>query len=131
MKSSGRGMCWTPNRVARARRQPRRYPPDGSTNRCFPISGHGDHVIVLNAAKFRLTAGRKTEGLSPAQRLSGGLTTVVAKKVRAVRPARMIYDAVRNASQDKLGKHMLRKLRVYPATSTPTRPDPGGPVLAK
>jgi len=87
-------------------------------------------VIVLNAAKLRLT-GRK-EDQKVYHRHSGypgGLTTVVAKKVRAVRPARMIYDAVAGMlPKTKLGKHMLRKLQCTPATSTPPGPDPGGPV---
>ena len=86
-----------------------------------PFLDTGDHVIVLNAAKLRLT-GRK-EDQKVYHRHSGypgGLTTVVAKKVRAVRPARMIYDAVAGMlPKTKLGKHMLRKLRVYPGDKHP------------
>jgi large subunit ribosomal protein L13 len=86
-----------------------------------PFLDTGDHVIVLNAAKLRLT-GRK-EDQKVYHRHSGypgGLSTVVAKKVRAVRPARMIYDAVAGMlPKTKLGKHMLRKLRVYPGDKHP------------
>ncbi|MGO9093891.1 MAG: 50S ribosomal protein L13 [Bryobacteraceae bacterium] len=86
-----------------------------------PFLDTGDHVIVLNAAKLRLT-GRK-EDQKVYRRHSGypgGLSTVVAKKVRAVRPTRLIYDAVAGMlPKTKLGKHMLRKLRVYPGDKHP------------
>jgi large subunit ribosomal protein L13 len=86
-----------------------------------PFLDTGDHVIVVNAAKVRLT-GRKEE-----QKLyrrhsgyPGGLSQVGAAKVRATRPARLVYEAVAGMlPKTKLGKQMLRKLRVYPADKHP------------
>ncbi len=86
-----------------------------------PFLDTGDHVIVLNAAKVRLT-GRK-EDQKVYRRHSGypgGLSEVSAKKVRATRPTRLIYEAVAGMlPKTKLGKHMLRKLRVYPGDKHP------------
>jgi large subunit ribosomal protein L13 len=81
----------------------------------------GDHVIVINAEKVRLT-GRKDD-----QKLyrrhsgyPGGLSEVGAKKVRATRPARMVEQAVAGMlPKTKLGKQMYRKLKVYAGDKHP------------
>jgi large subunit ribosomal protein L13 len=81
----------------------------------------GDHVIVINAAKIRLT-GRKEE-----QKLyrhhtgyPGGLVEVGAQKVRATRPAKMIEQAIAGMlPKTKLGKQMYRKLKVYAGPKHP------------
>jgi large subunit ribosomal protein L13 len=86
-----------------------------------PFLDTGDHVIVINAAKVRLT-GRKDE-----QKLyrhhtgyPGGLIEIGAKKVRATRPTRMIEDAVSGMlPKNKLGKQMYRKLKVYAGDKHP------------
>jgi large subunit ribosomal protein L13 len=86
-----------------------------------PFLDTGDHVIVINAAKVRLT-GRKEE-----QKLyrrhsgyPGGLTEVQARKVRATHPARMVEDAISGMlPKTKLGKQMYRKLKVYPGDRHP------------
>jgi len=75
---------------------------------------------------MRLTAGRKTRrsitGTAAIRRVNDRRREESARRA----PARMIYDAVAGMlPKTKLGKHMLRKLRVYPATSTPPGPDPG------
>ncbi len=86
-----------------------------------PFMDTGDHVIILNAAKVRLT-GRKEE-----QKLyrrhsgyPGGLVEVSARKMRATRPVKMLEEAVAGMlPKTKLGKHMIRKLRVYPGDRHP------------
>jgi large subunit ribosomal protein L13 len=86
-----------------------------------PFLDTGDHVIVINAAKVRLT-GRKDE-----QKLyrhhtgyPGGLVEIGARKVRATRPTRMIEDAVSGMlPKNKLGKQMYRKLKVYAGDKHP------------
>jgi large subunit ribosomal protein L13 len=81
----------------------------------------GDHVIVINAAKVRLT-GRK-ESQKVYRRHSGypgGLIQVGAQKVRATRPTRMIEDAIAGMlPKTKLGKQMYRKLKVYAGDKHP------------
>jgi len=81
----------------------------------------GDHVIVINAAKVRLT-GRKD-----AQKLyrrhtgyPGGLIEVGAQKMRATRPAHMVEQAIAGMlPKTKLGKQMYRKLKVYAGDKHP------------
>jgi large subunit ribosomal protein L13 len=80
-----------------------------------PFLDTGDHVIVLNAAKVRLT-GRKEEQKVYRRHSGypGGLVEVAARKVRATRPHKLVEDAIAGMlPKTKLGKHMLRKLRVY------------------
>jgi len=86
-----------------------------------PFLDTGDHVVVVNAAKVRLT-GRKEE-----QKLyrrhsgyPGGLTETGARVVRATRPERMIEEAIQGMlPKTKLGKQMYRKLQVYAGPKHP------------
>jgi large subunit ribosomal protein L13 len=86
-----------------------------------PFIDTGDHVVVVNAAKVKLT-GRKDE-----QKIyrsftgyPGGLVETGAKKVRAVRPQRMIEDAIFGMlPKTKMGKQMYRKLKVYAGDKHP------------
>ena len=75
----------------------------------------GDHVVIVNAAKVRLT-GRKEEQ-KVYQRHSGypgGLREDRAKVVRATKPVRLMEEAVRGMlPKSKLGDAMFRKLKVY------------------
>jgi large subunit ribosomal protein L13 len=89
--------------------------------RFTPFLDMGDHVIVVNAAKVRLT-GRKEEQ-KVYQRHSGrpgGLVEVGVRKVRAVHPARVVEQAVAGMlPKTKLGKQMYRKLHVYAGPKHP------------
>jgi large subunit ribosomal protein L13 len=75
----------------------------------------GDHVVVVNAARVKMT-GRKEE-----QKLyryhsgyEGGLREERAKDVRQKNPARLVEEAVRGMlPKTKLGEAMWRKLKVY------------------
>lgn len=86
-----------------------------------PFLDTGDHVIVINAAKVHLT-GRKEE-----QKVyrhftgyPGGLVETGIKKVRAARPARIVEQAIAGMlPKTKLGKQMVRKLRVYAGDKHP------------
>lgn len=86
-----------------------------------PFLDTGDHVVVVNAAKVRLT-GRK-EDQKVYRRHSGypgGLKEVSARKVRASRPERLVEEAVSGMlPKTKLGKHMIRKLKVYAGEKHP------------
>ena len=86
-----------------------------------PFLDTGDHVIVVNAAKVRLT-GRKEEQ-KKYRRFTGypgGLVEVGAKRLRAERPTQMVKEAVAGMlPKTKLGKQMLRKLRVYAGDKHP------------
>ncbi len=81
----------------------------------------GDHVIVINAAKIRLT-GRKEEQKVYTRHSGypGGLTQVGAAKMRATRPAKMVEQAIAGMlPKTKLGKQMYRKLKVYAGDKHP------------
>ena len=86
-----------------------------------PFLDTGDHVIVINAAKVRLTG--KKEDLKIYRRFTGypgGLVEVGARRMRATRPARMVEDAIAGMlPKTKLGKQMFRKLRVYAGDKHP------------
>jgi large subunit ribosomal protein L13 len=86
-----------------------------------PFLDTGDHVVVVNAAKVRLT-GRKEEQKIYRRHSGypGGLTEIQARKVRAVRPERMVEEAVQGMlPKTKLGKQMYRKLQVYAGPKHP------------
>src|SRR6266849_2820694 len=86
-----------------------------------PYLDTGDHVVVVTAAKVRLT-GRKEEQKIYRRHSGypGGLTETSARKVRAARPTRMIEEAVQGMlPKSKLGKRMYRKLQVYAGPKHP------------
>ena len=80
-----------------------------------PFLDTGDHVIVINAAKVRLT-GRKEENkvYRHFTGYPGGLVEKSFQRVRAERPIRIVEDAIQGMlPKTKLGKQMYRKLQVY------------------
>ena len=80
-----------------------------------PFLDTGDHVIVINAEKVRLT-GRKEEDKMYRHFTGypGGLVEKSLKRVRAERPVRIVEDAISGMlPKTKLGKQMYRKLKVY------------------
>jgi large subunit ribosomal protein L13 len=86
-----------------------------------PFLDTGDHVVILNVAKVKLT-GRKDEQ-KIYQRHSGypgGLREDRAKIVRASQPVRLMEEAVRGMlPKSKLGDAMYRKLKVYATDKHP------------
>jgi large subunit ribosomal protein L13 len=80
-----------------------------------PFLDTGDHVIVINADKVRLT-GRKEEKkvYRHFTGYPGGLVEKSFKRVRAERPMRIVEQAIQGMlPKTKLGKQMYRKLKVY------------------
>ena len=80
-----------------------------------PFLDTGDHVIVINANKVKLT-GRKED--SKVYRhftgYPGGLVETTFKRVRETRPTRIVEEAIQGMlPKTKLGKQMYRKLKVY------------------
>ena len=86
-----------------------------------PYIDTGDHVIVVNAAKVKLTGNKEEQKLYRRHSgYPGGLTETSARKVRASRPTRMVEEAVQGMlPKSKMGKQMYRKLQVY---AGPTHP---------
>ena len=81
----------------------------------------GDHVIIINAAKIRLTGNKESQKLYRHHTgYPGGLVEVGAQKMRATRPAKMIEHAIAGMlPKNKLGKQMYRKLKVYAGDKHP------------
>jgi large subunit ribosomal protein L13 len=81
----------------------------------------GDHVIVVNAAKVRLT-GRKLEQ-KKAYRHSGypgGLKATSYATLLAERPSRAVERAVKGMlPHNRIGRQMLTKLKVYDGPTHP------------
>ena len=86
-----------------------------------PFIDTGDHVVVINADKVRLT-GNKEEDKNYYRHTGypGGLKTTTAKKMRQARPERMIELAIQGMlPKSKMGKQMYRKLNVYAGPKHP------------
>ena len=81
----------------------------------------GDHVIVVNAAKVVLTAGKADKQV--AYRHSGypgGLKQRSYADLMATRPEEVVRKAVRGMlPKGPLGRRMLRKLKVYAGPQHP------------
>jgi large subunit ribosomal protein L13 len=80
-----------------------------------PFLDTGDHVIVINAEKVRLT-GRKGENkvYRHFTGYPGGLVETNVQRVREKRPTRIVEEAIQGMlPKTKLGKQMFRKLKVY------------------
>ena len=81
----------------------------------------GEFVIITNAGQVAMT-GRKGE-----QKLKmrysgypGGLKAQTYNQVREQAPERLIEDAVRRMMpKNRLGRHMLDKLKIYEGTDHP------------
>ena len=86
-----------------------------------PFLDTGDHVIVVNAHKIRLTGAKEDQKMYRSHSgYPGGLREETAKRVRSTRPARMVELAIQGMlPKNKLGKQMYRKLNVY---AGPTHP---------
>ena len=75
----------------------------------------GDHVIIVNCAKVRLT-GKKLEQKMYRYHTGyiGGLKETQYKKLMAEKPAFAGYNAVQGMlPKNSLGRKMIKKLRVY------------------
>ncbi|HET7441166.1 MAG TPA: 50S ribosomal protein L13 [Terriglobales bacterium] len=80
-----------------------------------PFLDTGDHVVIVNAEKVRLT-GVKTEQKKYQHYTGypGGLRTEDLRKRFARKPELVIEDAiVRMLPKTKLGRHMASKLKIY------------------
>ena len=75
----------------------------------------GDHVVIINAAKVRLTGNKETEKIYTSYSgYVGGQKVETPKKIRARRPELLIERAVRGViPHNRLGRAQFHKLKVY------------------
>jgi large subunit ribosomal protein L13 len=82
----------------------------------------GDFVVVINAAKIKVTGNRLEEKMYVRHSMyaGAGLKQVPLKKVLAHRPERAIREAVWGMiPHGSLGRHMITKLKVYGGNEHP------------
>jgi large subunit ribosomal protein L13 len=86
-----------------------------------PFLDTGDHVVIVNAEKVRLTVSKEDQKLYRTHSgYPGGLKEVQARKMRQRRPERMLELAIQGMlPKSKLGKTMYRKLNVYAGPKHP------------
>ncbi len=86
-----------------------------------PFLDTGDHIVVINAEKVRLTGQKEEDKLYRRHSgYPGGLKEITAKRLRRTRPERMIELAIQGMlPKTKLGKQMYRKLNVYAGPKHP------------
>jgi large subunit ribosomal protein L13 len=86
-----------------------------------PFIDTGDFVVIVNAAKVKLT-GRKEDQKIYRQHsgYEGGLREERARLVRQRKPAKLVEDAVHGMlPKTKMGQAMYRKLKVYAGPDHP------------
>jgi large subunit ribosomal protein L13 len=94
-----------------------------------PHQDAGDFVIVINAARVRLT-GAKAEAKLYHRHTGypGGIRTTSAGKMRQEKPERLVETAVRGMlPKNRLGRRLFTKLKVYRGPEHPhaaQKPEP-------
>ncbi|MBN1369577.1 MAG: 50S ribosomal protein L13 [Dehalococcoidaceae bacterium] len=88
----------------------------------------GDNVIVINAGKVKVTGNKLHDKFYYRHSgYPGGFKAENLEKVMATKPGKAIEHAVKGMlPQNKLGKAMMSKLRIYPGAEHPH----GGQVAA-
>jgi large subunit ribosomal protein L13 len=86
-----------------------------------PFLDQGDHVIIVNAARIRLTGNKEEQKVYRYHSgYEGGLREERIKVVRQKDPSRIVEEAIRGMlPKTKLGSAMYRKLKVYKSGDHP------------
>ena len=97
-----------------------------------PFLVTGDHVVIINAGKVRLT-GQKLDQKVYRRHTGypGGLREVSIRRLLETRPEEVIKEAVSGMlPKNKLRKQMERRLRVYSGSEHPHAAQKPEPVVA-
>jgi large subunit ribosomal protein L13 len=99
-----------------------------------PHQDTGDFVVIVNAAKVKLTGGKITGGARTGKlyyrhtEYPGGVRTTTAQRLMGTRPERLIEMAVRRMlPHNRLGRRLFTKLKIYRGAEHPhaaQRPEP-------
>ena len=86
-----------------------------------PHMDMGDHVIVVNAAKVRLTGAKGEQSMSHRHSgYPGGLKSISFGQLLESKPERLVEQAVRGMlPKNTIGRQQLRKLKVYAGPEHP------------
>jgi large subunit ribosomal protein L13 len=95
-----------------------------------PSMDTGDHVVIINAAKVKLTGSKENQKVYRRHSgYPGGLIETGARKMRQTRPERMLELAISGMlPKTKLGKQMYRKLNVYAGENHPHQAQKPAPM---
>ena len=95
-----------------------------------PSMDTGDHVVIVNAAKVKLTGEKENQKVYRRHTgYPGGLIETGARKLRQTRPERMLELAISGMlPKTKLGKQMYRKLNVYAGDRHPHQAQKPAPL---
>ncbi len=86
-----------------------------------PHADMGDHIIVINAEKVKLT-GAKWQQKTYYRHTGymGGIKSVTAEKLKTQRPENLLRFAVRGMlPKNRLGRQLFKKLKVYSGSDHP------------
>lgn len=88
-----------------------------------PSIDTGDHVVVINAEKVKVTGTKETDKKyyrHPFAGMPGALKVTTLDKLRARHPEDLILNAVRRMlPRNALGRQMMTKLKVYAGDQHP------------
>ena len=86
-----------------------------------PHMDTGDFIVVVNADKARFTGAKETDKVYFRHSgYPGGVTTMSPKVAREKKPTFLIENAVKGMlPKNRLGRQMLKKLKVYAGTDHP------------
>ena len=88
-----------------------------------PSIDTGDHVVVINAARVKVTGKKEQQMLyhrQPRAGFPGALKTTNLEKLRQRHPEDVIINAVRRMlPRTALGRQMMTKLKVYSGDTHP------------
>jgi large subunit ribosomal protein L13 len=86
-----------------------------------PFLVTGDHVVIINADKIRMTGQKLDQKMYRWHtRYPGGLREVGARKMFDTKPDRVIREAVLGMlPKNKLRKRMVKRLKIYAAEQHP------------
>ena len=86
-----------------------------------PNQDTGDFVVVINAAKVKLTGAKETDKVYHRHTTyPGGIRSTTVAKVRATKPERLVETAVRGMlPKNRLGRRLFNKLKVYSGAEHP------------
>ncbi len=86
-----------------------------------PNTDCGDHVVVINAEKVRMTGKKWTDRvIFTHSGYNGGQREHTPAQIRAKHPTRLVEHAVRGMlPKNRLGRELFRSLHVYAGTEHP------------
>lgn len=93
----------------------------------------GDHVIVTNCGQITVTGTKMTDKIYYSYSgYQGGLSETTLRRLLATHPDRVIREAVWGMlPHNKMGRQMIKKLKIYTGTEHPHAPQKPQPLAMK